>query len=60
MKLAGEAGLSTTKGTWFKARQRLGIKPIHADEFQGQWLLALPEHQIKVQIRRSPKAGETH
>jgi hypothetical protein len=59
MKLAGETGLSTTKGTWFKARQRLGIKPVHTDEFQGQWLLALPEHQIKVQIRRSPKAGET-
>jgi hypothetical protein len=35
-------------------------KKTPADEFQGQWLFALPEHQIKVQIRRSPKAGQTH
>jgi hypothetical protein len=60
IKRAGEAGLSTTKGTWFRARQRLGIKP-GKSEFQGQWKLALPEHQEKVTIRRrSTKAKETH
>ena len=55
-RLAAEAGLSTAKGTWFKARQRLGIKPTKSG-FEGGWQLALPEHQLKVNVRgRSTKA----
>lgn len=52
MKRAGEAGLSTNKGTWFRARQRLGIKP-RKSNFEGGWELALPEHQIKVTVGKS-------
>lgn len=44
MKLGGAAGLSTTKGTWFKARQRLGIRAVKTS-YEGPWQLALPEHQ---------------
>lgn len=51
MKLAGDAGLSTTKGTWFKARHRLGIRPRKSD-FDGGWMLELPT-EIKVSVKRS-------
>lgn len=57
MTLAAEAGLSTNKTTWFKARRELGIKP-HKAGYQGQWLLALPEEpQIKVGRRRAKEGA---
>jgi hypothetical protein len=55
-KLASEAGLSTAKGTWFRARRQLGITP-QKDGFEGGWMLSLPEHDMKVNVnRRSTKA----
>ena len=56
MKLAGESGLSTTKGTWFKARQRLGVKA-HKSDFGGGWELVLPEHQVQIKVKAGGRNG---